>query len=66
MATVNGYEAAARIAGLSSADMERWSQGRNVSADEALEIWHRASGNADEAQLIWENDSDWADEKVGA
>jgi hypothetical protein len=66
MATVNGYEAAARIAGLSSADMERWSQARNVSADEALEIWHRANGNADAAQIIWENDSDWADAVVGA
>ena len=66
MSSVNGYEAAARISPLSSAGLEAWAQSRNVSADEALEIWYRANGNADEAQRIWENDSDWADAKQGA
>ena len=57
--------AAARISPLSPSDMELWSQSRDVSGTEALEIWHRANGNAEEAHRIWENDSDWQD-KVGA
>ena len=58
--------AAARISPLSPSDMEQWAQSRDVSGTEALEIWHRANGNADEAQRIWENDSDWQDEEMGA
>ena len=56
------YAAAARISPLSPFDMELWAQSRDVSGTEALEIWHRANGDADEAHRIWENDSDWQDE----
>jgi hypothetical protein len=55
------YAAAARISPLSPSEMEQWAQSRDVSGTEALEIWHRANGNAAEAQRIWENDSDWQD-----
>jgi hypothetical protein len=58
--------AAARISPLSPSDMEQWAQSRDVSGTEALEIWHRANGNAEEAHRIWQNDSDWQDEEVVA
>lgn len=60
------YAAATRISPLSPSEMEQWAHSRNVSGTEALEIWHRANGDADEAHRIWEHDSDWQDEEVGA
>ena len=64
MNTTTSYDAAARISPLCISEMFLWAHSRDVT--EALEIWHRANGDADEAHRIWENDSDWQDKEVGA
>ena len=66
MTKTTNYDASARISPLTPSQMFLWAHSRDVSGTEALEIWHRANGNAEEAHRIWENDSDWQDEEVGA